>query len=153
MFGKDWKAHIERARRARPGATPFEMVTDTQTAQFVRGAQQLGATVAEGSGNAWFYRFAWSGPTSEFGACHCIDLPFVFGTFDAFKGAPMLSGGQRTKMEALSDVLRSALGRFVKNGSPDGENLPDWPRFSRSQPVEMVFDSLLRRDLVDLDNI
>src|SRR5690606_23810022 len=38
---------------------------------------------------ALMYRFDYA-PTIKFGACHCIELPFVFGTFEAFTKAPML---------------------------------------------------------------
>lgn len=150
LHGKAWPVYIEQARRARPGATPLQLITDAQSARFVAGIQQLGVAVAEGKGNAWFYRFDWSAPNSPFGACHCIDLPFFFGTFDAFKNAPLLAGGDRTAMNALSRVMRGAVGRFVKNGSPVGEDLLGWPPFNRSQPVEMVFDTILQRGWVDI---
>lgn len=150
ILGKAWATYIEQARRARPGATPLQMITDAQSERFVAGIRQLGLAVAEGKGNAWFYRFDWSAPNSPFGACHCIDLPFFFGTFDAFKNAPLLAGGDRAAMNALSQVMRGAVGRFVKNGSPVGEDLPDWPPFNPSQPVEMVFDTILQRGWMDI---
>lgn len=150
LFGKSWPAYIERARRARPGATPLQVVTDAQTEHFNAHIWRLGLAVAENNGSAWLYRFDWSAPSSPFGACHCIDLPFFFGTFDAFKNAAMLAGGDRSRMNALSRVVRGVVGRFVKNGSPGGEDLPDWPPFSRSQPVEMVFNTILQRGWVDI---
>jgi para-nitrobenzyl esterase len=150
LLGQSWAADVERARRARPGSTPLQILTDAQTGQSVAGIRQLGLAVAEGKGSAWLYRFDWSTPNSPFGASHCIDLPFFFGTFDAFQNASMLAGGDRAAMNALSRVMRGAVGRFVKNGSPVGEDLLGWPSFGRSQPVEMVFDTLLQRGWVEI---
>jgi para-nitrobenzyl esterase len=150
LLGKSWFTRIERARRARPGATPLQLVTDAQSERFVAGIHQLALAVAQGKGNAWVYRFDWSAPNSPFGACHCLDLPFFFGTFDAFKNAPVLAGGDRVAMNALSRVMRGVIGRFVKHGSPAGDDLLDWPSFNRLQPVEMVFDTILQRGWIDL---
>ena len=53
---------------------------------------RLGARQALAQGrDAWLARFDVA-PTDRFGACHCIELPFVFGTLRAFAGAPMLAG-------------------------------------------------------------
>ena len=40
---------------------------------------------------AFTYRFDWQAPGNRFGACHCIDIPFLFGTHDVWD-APMLEG-------------------------------------------------------------
>lgn len=151
LFGASWSARIEQARRTRPGATAVQLMTDAYTDQFVQGIRQLALAVAAGNGNAWLFRFDWSAPGSGFGACHCIDLPFVFGTFDAFKGAPMLAGGDETTMAALSGVMRRMIGRFLRSGSPAGPDVPKWRSFSRSQPGLMVFNSLIQHGWAALE--
>lgn len=144
LFGESGPQRIERARRLRPGATPFELLCEAQTENyFVEGAEAFALATSQGTGNAWLFRFDWSAPSSGFGACHCIELPFVFGTFDAFRTAPML-GGIDAKQEALSAVVRGAFARFVKSGAPDGEDLPPWARFTQTDPAVLVFGSTLR---------
>jgi para-nitrobenzyl esterase len=76
---------------------------------------------------AYFYRLDWAPPGSAFGAPHCIDLPFVFGTREAFASAPMLSGGSVQSIEALSDRVRAAWLSFVKTGAPTGNGCRTWP--------------------------
>ena len=149
LFGDDATYYLEGAAKRRPGATSGQILSDAQTEQFVRGAWQVAEAVAEGSGSAWLFRFDWSAPDSGLGACHCIDLPFVFGNLDAFKGARMLAGAAQEQMSALSAVLRATIGRFVQNGSPAGPEIPNWPAFTRSRPVFLRFDALT--DLAQLD--
>ncbi|ADJ50532.1 carboxyesterase [Amycolatopsis mediterranei S699] len=43
---------------------------------------------------AFTYRFDWQAPGNRFGACHCIDIPFLFGTHDVWD-APMLEGAPK----------------------------------------------------------
>jgi para-nitrobenzyl esterase len=144
LFGESAPSRLDRARRSRPGATPNQLFMDAYTDWLAQTGRRIAVLAAEGSGKAWLCRFDWSAPESGYGACHCIDLPFVFGTFDAFKGAKMLAGAHRIDMEAVSAVMRSAIGRFVHGGSPAGADIPDWPPFSRSQPVMLVFNSALQ---------
>jgi para-nitrobenzyl esterase len=143
LFGVSWSSRINHARRTRPGATPTQLLTDAYSDWLVDTGRRIALAVADGNRKAWLFRFAWRARGSDFGACHCIDLPFVFGSFDAFKNAQMLAGGDRAEMEALSGVLRASIGRFVRDGSPGGADIPHWPPFSRAQPVLMEFGSLL----------
>jgi para-nitrobenzyl esterase len=40
------------------------------------------------------YRFCWAPPGAPYGACHCMELPVLFGTGPAWRDAPMLAGQQ-----------------------------------------------------------
>jgi para-nitrobenzyl esterase len=141
MLGPSGPDRVARARTARPAATPTELLTLAYTEWSVDEARRLAVLAAQGAGDAWLFRFDWSAPDSGFGACHCLDLPFIFGTFDAFAGAPMLVGGDRVSMESLSAVIRSAIGRFVRSGSPAGGELPEWPPVGSAEAALMVFDA------------
>ncbi len=72
---------------------------------------------------SWLYRIDY-GPNPQFGACHCIDLPLVFGTLSAFESAPMLSGQNREHTEMLSAQIRAAWLRFIRGESPGWEAAP-----------------------------
>ena len=85
------------------------------------------------------YRFDW-GP-SRFGACHCIELPFVFGTTESW-AAPMLSGGEPGEMRALSEQVRGMVAGFARTGRP-ASSLMSWPAYEQEAGWTMVFDSVI----------
>lgn len=69
-------------------------------------------------GKALTYRFDWAPQGSKLGACHCIELPFLFD--NDWSDAPMLAG-QRPPAE-LGELLRQTWVDFAENGihgSPD----------------------------------
>lgn len=66
---------------------------------------------------AWTYSFDY-GPSSEFGACHCIELPFVFGTLGPFGTAPMLHGASQSDTDRLVAEVQQAWLDFIRGGSP-----------------------------------
>jgi para-nitrobenzyl esterase len=69
------------------------------------------------------FRFDWSPPGSSLGACHCVDLPFVFGALDAWRAAPMLTGADTADLRRLTEEVQRAWTGFVHTGSPG------WPSF------------------------
>ncbi|GGU09841.1 carboxylesterase family protein [Actinomadura citrea] len=79
---------------------------------------------------AFAFRFDWSPPGSAFGACHCIELPFVFGGQDAWRAAPMLAGAESADLRRLTDELHSAWTGFVHAGSPGWSPFPHVRRFT-----------------------
>ncbi len=64
---------------------------------------------------AWAYRFDHR-PNETFGACHCIELPFVFDMVQAFRDAPMLHGLKQNDAERLTAQMQKAWIDFVRNG-------------------------------------
>jgi para-nitrobenzyl esterase len=98
-------------------------------------SQQLGEIIFRAPGRQWASdarasgRQAWNfsfdyAPTQQFGACHCIDLPFVFGNLDAFAGAPMLEGMVAEHAASLVDQIQTAWIEFVHGRSPGWEMSP-----------------------------
>lgn len=88
------------------------------------GEQVFGAPSLEWAKNAaaagrsaWVYRVDYA-PSEAFGACHCIELPFVFGTLDAYAGAPMLRSLDARHAIQLSRDMQSAWIAFIKGDSP-----------------------------------
>lgn len=76
------------------------------------------------------YRFDWAPPDSPFGACHCIDLPFVFHNHARWD-APMLQGGDPA---ALTTRLQDSWIAFARGGEP-------WPRYDMTDRATMLFDA------------
>jgi para-nitrobenzyl esterase len=74
------------------------------------------------------YRFDWQAPGNKFGACHCVDLPFLFGTHDVWD-APMLEGAPKGLEEESG--LREVWAAFLHGKRPslewDGLRPPKLP--------------------------
>jgi para-nitrobenzyl esterase len=69
------------------------------------------------------YILTWKSPVKNgvFGACHALDIGFVFGTHnDSFWG----SG---PSADRLSGCIQDAWLSFARNGNPSCESLGDWP--------------------------
>ncbi|GAA3607833.1 carboxylesterase family protein [Nonomuraea rosea] len=79
--------------------------------------------------SAHVYQFDWSPPGSPFGACHCIELPFVFGNLHAWHAAPMLAGAEPAQLDRLVADVQRAWAAFVHDGSPG------WPAFPHVQHI------------------
>ena len=66
---------------------------------------------------AWAYVFQHRF-NEQFGACHCIEIPFVFGTTSAFDDAPMLKGITQDDVDTLTEAIQQAWLSFIRDGHP-----------------------------------
>jgi para-nitrobenzyl esterase len=85
--------------------------------------------LAEGMTASYAYRFDWSPAANPLGACHCIELPFVFGGLDAWRDAPMLAEADPADLRRLVDRVQEAWTAFIHVGSPG------WHRYGRRAEV------------------
>ncbi|MBB1593907.1 carboxylesterase family protein [Achromobacter sp. UMC46] len=79
-------------------------------------ARQWAADAVASGRQAWLARFDVA-PTTRFGACHCIELPFVFDTVDAY-AAPMLAGLPETEAVQLTRDTQAAWIAFIRGDAP-----------------------------------
>lgn len=103
---------------------------DLPAQRFTRLAAQKGCRV-------WKYRFDWKAPKSRFGACHCLELPFVFGNLEAWD-APMLDGASEEEMEKLTSAMQEAWCGFFRYEDPD-EHV--WPKYTEDLCRIKCFDN------------
>ena len=131
-------AQLARYKARRPGASTMDLLADLGTDEtFVLPAMRLAEAIAQRDGRAFAYLFDWAPPASRFRSCHCIELPFVFGTFHAWRDAEMLAGGDVTHMQALSMAIRHAWIAFVRSGDPQHEAMPSWPQHDVARRATM----------------
>jgi para-nitrobenzyl esterase len=127
---------LEHYRRRRPGGTNMDALADLVTDHtFGWPSMRLAEAFAARGVPVHAYRFDWAPPKSQFQACHCIELPFMFGTFGAWSDAAMIRGGDGPKMAALSAIMRAHWGFFVRGGTPG----PSWPRYDVERRTTMIF--------------
>jgi para-nitrobenzyl esterase len=131
------------SRRRRPGATPAALLDMAITdLTFVGPTIAFAERLAESGRPAWLYRFDWSAPGNKAGACHCIELPFMFANFESWD-APMLAGGDSQEMAAIANVMQKAWASFVRNGDPNHDALPTWPPYAPERRATLRFDRII----------
>ena len=90
------------------------------------------------SGNVWMYRFDHPSPAHEgrLGACHSVDIPFVWGTH----GLPELQRfcGEGEDVARLSNRVMAAWLAFARHGDPNTGALPPWPAYDTMNRSTML---------------
>ena len=100
------------------------------------------AAVAAGN-RTWVYRFAWRTPVADLGACHALEVPFVFDNRDGL--VPRFVGD--ASPDSLAAAMQEAWVAFARNGDPNHDGIPGWaPQTVEQKPV-LRFDE--RTSVVD----
>jgi len=128
--GKDLPHHGPALRRALLGDLRFRIPS-------IRFAE---AHAARGL-PTYAYLFSYPSPalSGALGACHALELPFVFGTLDA----PLQDrfAGRGEAVRALSASMMRSWTAFARTGSPAGEaHESAWPRFDANERLTRIFD-------------
>jgi para-nitrobenzyl esterase len=79
------------------------------------------------------YEFAWPSPAFDgrLGACHALEIPFVFDTLDLGRGQMMGGALGDRPPQQLADAMHAAWVRFAADGDPG------WPRYDlERRPVK-----------------
>ncbi|MFB7288903.1 carboxylesterase/lipase family protein [Actinacidiphila glaucinigra] len=104
--------------------------------------EQAAALSAQG-GPVYTYEFGMplTGETAAFGGAHCLELPFVLGTFGT-----MRNGDAVLTRDVDPDAARRATGAmqpawlaFARDGDPAIGATADWKPFTADTPHGMVF--------------
>jgi para-nitrobenzyl esterase len=131
---------LARLQARRAGGTPAQLFADfVGERTFVAGSLAWAERAAAAGRRTFVYQFDWSSPDRRLAACHCLDLPFVFGTREAFATAPMLAGADAREIDALSAVMRASWIAFARTGDPSHRALPSWPAFDERRRATMHF--------------
>ncbi|WP_428027872.1 carboxylesterase/lipase family protein [Altererythrobacter sp.] len=115
------------------GATGADM--GGKTGFMVAGARNTAATIADQGVPVYEYRFSYVAESvGQPGAQHATDIPFFFDT------TAIKYGEDTTARDvAMGKTISAYLVNFVKDGDPNGEGLPLWPRYDRDSDVIMDF--------------
>jgi para-nitrobenzyl esterase len=117
-------------RARHPGSTKRDLLCDIMSDHAYRGPSNELAVALSAQGTPVFgYVFDWSPSASRYKACHCIELPFVFGNAEMWSDAGMLAGASSAEMAALSATVQRAWITFVHQGVPEPDPMIRWPRF------------------------
>jgi len=94
------------------------------------------------------YRFEWKQEPRPadfvFGAAHAMEIPFVFGNFQADADSALRfawSDANKAGREELSKRMSGYWANFAKTGDPNGPGLPEWRPWSQEPGKNrMIFD-------------
>ncbi|HEY3638950.1 MAG TPA: carboxylesterase family protein [Rhizomicrobium sp.] len=102
-------------------------------------------------GSAFAYRFDWRSRFlgGMFGACHALDLGFVFGTHG--DGIASAFFGKGEEAARLADDMMRCWASFARTGDPATTATGLWPRYTRGEPATMVFGDGEPRSIVALE--
>ncbi|HEY7015002.1 MAG TPA: carboxylesterase family protein [Streptosporangiaceae bacterium] len=119
-------------RANRPQAAPGDLLAAVLTDRYFRlPALAVAEARAAGPAATYVYEFAWPSPIHGLGACHSLDIPFVFDNLFA-EGAGQALGPHPPA--GLASQMHGAWLDFARSGDPG------WPTYGPSCPV-MVFDA------------
>ncbi|MBK9090050.1 MAG: carboxylesterase family protein [Holophagales bacterium] len=117
-------------------ATPRKAyVAVTTDARFVCPSRRFARAAAKGGSPVFRYFFSY--PANRlFGAVHGIEIPFVFGTFDAIPG---YTPGAAER--ALSESMNAAWAHFAATGDPSVPGGAAWPAYDPVSDRTFVWDA------------
>ncbi len=128
----DDAGRVIAAYRARmPAAKAWEVYSAIETDRMFRvPAARIAQTRAPHGQKTFLYGFDYVGPLfdGELGACHTMEVPFVFGIVDKGFGRVFTGGGPDA--QKLRDQMLDAWLSFVRTGDPSCESVGPWPAFS-----------------------
>jgi para-nitrobenzyl esterase len=106
-------------QRNRPGASAGDVLAAVITDWFFRipPIRVAEARAASGAGRTWMYRFDHPEPQDNrrFGACHAVEIPFVFDTATREELRPLIGD---TPSQAVADQTHRVWVDFITNGNP-----------------------------------
>ena len=138
-------AYAAEAEQA-PGAVPGLIFSDTI---FGWGSRTWVRRAAAAGGDAWLYYIPHAPPVfrlylpdrpdlggeggpRRMGAYHSGDLAYVFGNTD------LVGIHWEAWDHEVADLLSSYWTNFAKTGDPNGEGLPEWPRYEAESDRALV---------------
>jgi carboxylesterase type B len=133
-------AALDAYRERYPATGPAELLSRIETDWWCRVPAIRLAEAHCAAGRTYMYEFGWASPMlgGMFGACHALELPFVFDTLDL--GPRQMLGGLLGDgpPQALADAMHGAWVAFATSGDPG------WPRYDHQRRATMRFDTASR---------
>ncbi|MEY2422498.1 MAG: para-nitrobenzyl esterase [Acidimicrobiaceae bacterium] len=137
---------IAAYREARPGVSADDLWSDFATDWIFRiPAVRLLEAQSANQPDTYSYLFSYKSTAFDgaLGACHAIDVPFAFDNLDR-RGVNVLLGDITEDTHALARATSQAWLALARNGSPQHDEIPEWPRYSATQRSVMELGTTRR---------
>lgn len=118
---------------------PYGVWSAFQSARvFHHASARLAEAQHAGGGRVHSYLFTWRPPVlrRSLGACHALDIPFVFGSTAHPLARPLT--GVSAVAPRLSRRMQHSWIRFARDGEPGHERLPAWPAYEPTRRATMI---------------
>jgi para-nitrobenzyl esterase len=101
-------------------------------------AMRLAELAASHEPRTFAYQFAWRPPLAprRVGACHGIEIPFVFGTLRHPLVRPLFGFSRETR--SLGRAIQDAWLSFARSGLPSSRRLPEWSGYESGERCTMM---------------
>jgi para-nitrobenzyl esterase len=122
------------------GETPADLFLAIETDRvFGIPAIRLAEAQQAHQKNTFAYLVTWESPFlgGSLGACHGIDVPFVFGAIGS-PGANAFAG-EGPEAHALCERMMDAWIHFARSGDPNHPGLPRWPGYDPRRRATLFF--------------
>jgi para-nitrobenzyl esterase len=117
----------------RPEASPGDVLADVITDWYFRVPTiRLAEGRADAPSPTYCYEFAWRSPVGNLGACHALEIGFVFDNLHQ-PTSSWLAGD--APPQALADDMHARWVAFAKTGDPG------WPAYDPGTRTVMTFDT------------
>jgi len=134
-MGRDFSRVRDEADRYIAGSTDPMRYVDFAGEFWLR---QPSILLAEGQArytDTYMYLFIWDSGHPDLGACHAIELPFVFGHLSGQSVEGMTGPNPPA---ALSRRIQAAWTAFAATGNPTAPGEPAWPRYDDDTRATMI---------------
>ena len=126
-MGRDFSRVKELADRYIAGSTDPMRYVDFAGEFWLRQPSILLAEGQARHNDTWMYLFTWDSALPGMGACHAIELPFVFGHLEG-EAAESMTGPNPPA--ALARRIQAAWTAFAATGNPTAPGETPWPRYT-----------------------
>ncbi len=144
----DIVATYRRSREGRLPATNLDLLDAIQgDAQFRIPSIRLAQAQRPHQNRTFMYLFVWESPARRgaLGACHALEMPFVFGTLDS--PTQDRFAGTGPVVAKLSVQMMDAWLAFAKTGDPSHPEIGTWHTYDADRRATMSFGA--KTELVD----
>jgi para-nitrobenzyl esterase len=134
---------IATYRRARPGATPHDILiaitSDIHRNASIRIAERK---AAGGPAPVYMYQLTWESPALNgmLKSCHVLELPLVFNNVEPTIGLI----GDAPERFTLANMMSGAWTAFARSGDPSHEGIPPWLAYTAEKRATMIFNTECR---------
>jgi len=100
----------------------------------------------------YYYRFDYRGMKGGnfLKAFHSSEIPFVFNSLDQKPFTLFYDEKNLGPAQQLSKIIQGYWTNFAKTGNPNGDGLPQWPKYQANDPSVQILNLQVRTEKSDM---